>query len=326
MKRILFALVSCVLLSSCEKREIPVDPVHFDVSTNQLSYNVGDTVIFYFSGDSPDIITFYSGEGASDYAYLNEEKYLDGNISLSFQSAKFAGTNEDCAHLKYSTDFSGIYEEDEIKAATWIDISDRFNIPPIVGTGPTFTSSGIGDITDLFVDREIPVYFGWFYTIKDRTVNSEERRTRFRVQNFDLSIYTPQVLDFFNIVYNFASVDFQVVNSAAYDLSPPTGGVPEGERPRFVANTTNSFVFDGPFTNDVYREAWAITKPLYAPDKLNLGHAVGMGIKAFNTPMLSEHKHVFNSPGTYMVTFVGKNINIYNKTETVRQIEVVINE
>lgn len=326
MKQTLFALLSCFLLASCEKREIPVDAVDFDVSTDRVSYNLGDTVVFHFSGDSPDIMTFYSGEGASDYAYLSEDKYIDGNVSLSFQSAKFSGTNEDCARLKYSTDFSGVYEEDEIRAATWTDISDRFTIPPIVGTGPTFTFSGAPDITDLFADRETPVYFGWFYTIKDRTANSDERRTRFRVQNFDLRTFTPQVPDLFNVVYDFVGVDFQLVTSASYDLSPPAGGVAVGERPRFVDNTTNSLVFDGPFTNDVFREAWAITKPLYAPDKMNLGHAVGVGIKAFNTSVLDTYRHVFNSSGVYTVTFVGKNVNIYNRTEAVRQIEVVINE
>lgn len=327
MKNMFLGILACALFFSCEKREILVDNVDFEVSVEQGTYHVGDTVVFHFSGGSPDILTFYSGEGSS-----NEEdfvdRYVDAGLSLSFQSAKFAGTNEDCVSLKYSTDFTGIYTEEAIRAATWVDISNRFDIPPIVGTGAVFSSSGTSNITDLFEDKEKPVYFGWFYTIKDRSANDDERRTRFRVQNFNLSSFAIAQPGMSEILYDFTSSAFQLVTSAAYEAAPPTGGVPVGARPRFLGS---SLYFDGPFNNEVFREAWAISTAVYLPESFNIGpvaqkRSTGIGVKAFNEPMVSSYEYIYKEPGTYVVSFVGQNTNIYNNKQAVRQIKITVGE
>jgi len=324
MKCLFFMTILSLLLFSCTK-DVQLKNLNFDVSVEKEIYKVGEKVIFRFSGSSPDVISFYPGEGISDYAYLNEDQYVPTKLALSFQSAKFAGTNEDCARLKYSIDFNGVYEEAAIHQATWVDISDRFYIPPIVGTGPTFSHSGIQDITDLFEDTEGPIYLAWFYDLPDRTGNADNRRTRFRMQNFVIEATIAENPNFSQLQYDFASSEFQLVTSISYEQSPPADGVPIGERPRFVENGT-SLLFDGPFVNDVHRQAWAITKGLYKSELVNIGPAIGIPIKSFNSPVMDSYSHVFTEPGTYVVTFVVRNVNVYDSKSAVHQIEIVVEE
>src|SRR5690606_14058772 len=143
-----------------------------------------------------------------------------------------------------------------------------------------------------------PIYLGWFYNIPDRILNTDNRRTRFRVQAFNIDGAITEDPNYSQSLYDFNDLAFTIVNSRSYDEAPPTGGVPDNQRPRFDDVDAPSYIiFDGPFVNEVHRESWAITRPIYRPDKTNIGRAIGMAIKAFNSPIMENHKHVFEKPG-----------------------------
>src|SRR5690606_35836026 len=138
--RIAITGVICSLLMSCQDLYEVVEP-DFNVWTDQATYQVGDVITFHIDGN-PDMINFYSGEIGNEYRYREQERIYDMVPSLSFRAAKFAGNNEDCAELLYSTDFDGNYEYENVKATNWLNISDRFDSPPIVGTTATFSDAG----------------------------------------------------------------------------------------------------------------------------------------------------------------------------------------
>src|SRR5690606_23408380 len=174
-------IIACGLfVVSGRKKEVAVDAPAFDVTTSQSPIKAGDSVVFFLTGN-PDILIFYSGKTGADYAFKDTERVYDATTSLTFQSAKYAGDNDNCAALKYSTDFSGVYEPEAIRQANWVDITDRFHIPDINGTSPVMEASGGKEITDLFPDADTPIYFGSFFT-----TNEDSERTRFQIRALEV--------------------------------------------------------------------------------------------------------------------------------------------
>ena len=68
------------MLASCEK-ELEPKPISFDVTTAGKTYHAGDTVFFTLSGN-PDIITFYSGQPGTDYAFKDRTPDPDRGVAI----------------------------------------------------------------------------------------------------------------------------------------------------------------------------------------------------------------------------------------------------
>src|SRR5690606_4764186 len=66
---------------------------------------------------------------------------------------------------------------------------------------------------------------------------------------------------------------------------------------------------------------WAISAPFLpgtvTPDKPST-------IKAYLNRMESSFKYKFSNPGTYIVTFVARNVNADDEKEVVKEIEIVV--
>ena len=124
---LIVAIISLGSVSCREQFEV-VDDVNFDVTTKAVTFKVGEPVRFTFSGNT-DFITFYSGEKGHDYAFKNKDRITEGSMVFSFLTNTGAGTsgfpNPSVVPISYSTDFSGEYTEEAVRAATWIDITDH---------------------------------------------------------------------------------------------------------------------------------------------------------------------------------------------------------
>jgi len=326
MKKIFFAIITCVFLLSCDKKEIQVDRLNFDVSVDRQNYKVNDSVVFNFRGDSPDIITFYSGESINDYAYLGIDKYVDSKIFSQFTSAKLdphADPNLrqlDMARIKYSTDFNGNYTEGDINMATWTDITERFYLPPPIAGQTNLQPSGRIDVTDLFENSSQPVYLGFFYETE-----LGKGRTNFRFQSFIMESIVPEVTNISNRMYDMVSAEFKLVLGSSY-----SNVALADNRPFINYNASSQPTFitfrAPPGITQPARKAYAITRALVRPELTNIGSAVGLGIKSFSSPELSSYTHIFNEPGNYLVTFVVQNTNIYGSKKEVKQIEIVVED
>lgn len=291
------------IMISCDKQYEITTP-DLDVSTLASRYNVGDTVLFNISGSNADFLSFYAGESTSDYNYLSKEKRLSASTALSFWSAKYAGNNADCAKLMYSTNFNGVYEIASIKAATWVDISDRFFIPPIGEA--TYFYSEEADISDLFVSPEKPIHFAWLLTIAENS-----RRTLFKVQRFEIRAIVRKDESCSRIKYDFVDSAFKMVLATEW----------EGALPNV---STTDIMLAGTSVNTTYREAWGVSGPIYLATEVNLGTAKAIGIKCLGDRMPSTYSYVYKQPGNYTATFVAANSSIYGRKEVVKSVNIVV--
>lgn len=310
MKKYIIAVtgVICSLLISCQDLYEVVEP-DFNVWTDQNTYNAGDVVTFHMDGD-PDMINFFSGEIGHEYRYHQQERIYDMVPSLSFRAAKFAGNNEDCAELLYSTDFDGNYEYENVKATNWINISDRFDIPPIVGTTATFSDAGKSVIADL-IEEGKSLYFAWYCK-----TNEASQRTRFQVADFNIYGDIQEEEDLSGVLYTQAQLSFQwVLNENAASQASD------------LPSITNSLIYwNGIFDNTagLLKDGYAISGPISMTDEINLGTDSFQVIKSIENENIYSFPYVFEKPGEYEVTFVAYNINYNGKKEVVKTIKLVI--
>lgn len=84
-------------------------------------------------------------------------------IQLSFETNARFGTQPDQLSVWVSNDFDGVYEPENIEAATWVDMSEGFSFDDESVTDLEFTYSGIQNISD-FIDTSKPFYVAFKYT------------------------------------------------------------------------------------------------------------------------------------------------------------------
>ncbi len=146
-------LIMCVatLFFACQKYEVTIP--NFDVKIEKLNYNVGDTVSFKLFGDA-NYVLFYSGDVYNNYEYRNEATQ-EGEYTLSFDS-QISGNASAKVELLASTDFTGIYTADEVKAANWYNLTDK----ALWATSNTSVNSGKVSLNDLYVPGK-PIYIAF---------------------------------------------------------------------------------------------------------------------------------------------------------------------
>ncbi len=263
-------------------------PLTFNVQLEKTTFAVGDTVKFQLSGN-PDLIDFYSGVAGNAYAYHDRDRFYDAVASLSFQTAKSAGNNPDCAILYYSDEFDGNYTLENVKNVNWKPITDRFVLDPMPEVaGLTNTFSGESDITDVFASGT-PIYFAWYCTTR-----AASQRTQFRVQQFTLKAAVADRPHLSTTLYTNPDVEFRwLLNAAAANQS--------SNIPRV---TTAQTLWDGVFNNNAgpFKEGYAVTKALELP-KFNGGKDKPTILLPETNGRWDEYRFIYDKVGEYEVVF-----------------------
>lgn len=315
MKYLLLFSAFAVLTTGCRKNLDDVDDVHFDVSLEAETFKVGEPVRFHFSGN-PDFIIFYSGEKGNDYAYKDTDRITDSEMTFSFSTTTTAGTagNPNPSHVPvcYSTDFSGEYTEEAVRAATWIDITDRFTMP--TDTGISALLSGDVNVTEYFSDPEIPLYFSFHWVVEPYDAAINNGRTQWNIQATKVNGIAGESV---STLYDFADMRWQIVQAASFE-GTPSKSLPDVNASRIL--------FRSEFQPTVSRECWAVSGPIYRMDQINDGPDFGVGIKAMAEASLSSYAYTYTEPGDYEITFVAANANVYGRKEVIRKVSVRIIE
>ena len=302
LRHISSLLAVAALMAACNKRD-KLDAPDFNVSIAQSTYKVGDSVVFNFS-NSPDVITFFSGEPGSEYQYRNRTELEGGTTFMSFSSRVLYGSQENNVRVMASTDFSGKYDTNAVKAAHWTEITDRFTMATAPnGTVGVEIQSGVANISDLIVKGK-PIYLSYRYVGAKPPGATATQRT-WRIMSFNLNNTYPDgtVASLSNLFgAGWVNVDFQNPNN-------------------FWKNeTTLGYLQFAPNSSLVESEDWAISKPFFvaqvSPDK-------GVAIKEYMARK-NEHVYIFTEPGTYKVTFIGSNTNAKEIKTVVRELEITI--
>jgi hypothetical protein len=203
-----------------------------------------------------------------------------------------------------STDFTGKYDTNAVKAATWTEITDRFTMATAPnGAVGVEIQSGVANISDLIVKGK-PIYLSYRY-VGEKPPGATATQRTWRIMSFNLNNTYPDgtVASLSNLFgAGWVNVDFQNPNN-------------------FWKNeTTLGYLQFAPNSSLVESEDWAISKPFFvaqvSPDK-------GVAIKEYMARK-NEHVYIFTEPGTYKVTFIGSNTNAKEVKTVVRELDITI--
>ncbi|MBB5439675.1 plastocyanin [Pedobacter sp. AK017] len=290
-----------VFLFSCEKYQID-DPA-LEVTADKTTVKVGESVTFKFEG-SPQMLSFYSGELLKDYNYVTNSRALK-NCYLSFSSATVAAIRQlNQLSVLVSADFDGKYAIDNIKAATWVDITRRFTL----ATSTTVTPSTEVDIMDLAVTGK-PLYLAFRYITRPQT--------EFLAAN-DWNITAVLLKSKFDD----AEVTLMDYGSGSNFSVFSYGNKQAG---RSLVNTT-TIQFKGNATAEIkeeYTEDWGISRAIYINPN-DLGKDKATALKLFREAKKESYTYTYSKAGTYTATFVAETNNVYGNKKVVKQIEITV--
>ncbi|WP_147372087.1 DUF5017 domain-containing protein [Mariniphaga sediminis] len=354
-------LVALFIMASCNDEIVILDNPDFDVTTDSLTYKVGDAVAFHITGNA-HIISFYSGETLKDYEY-HGGRVIDltgSGATISFKSSVQYGTQENQVSVLASNNFNGDYSSlSAVKEATWTDITSTL----ILGTNATLVSSGTVDISDLAIPGK-PVYIAikymtkpqaenglvkqWF--IQEFTINSKKNLENnagtspitltlanqnsmgFQIVDENAenaparSVVTTNQLTLFGNEYLHEGLEIYNPDNPIYDPNSPIFD-PKSDQFDPFARPKAYVPFDpsSPF-NDPISEHWAVSGGIDI-EKVNLGPdystPVKVGIAAAPVELF---EYTFKKAGTFDVVFVASNNSIDTTKEVVKKITLTITE
>ncbi|MFD2164017.1 DUF5017 domain-containing protein [Paradesertivirga mongoliensis] len=296
-----YLMLISVVLFSCEKNQLD-DPA-FEVTAETTTIKAGNPVTFKFEGN-PQMLSFYSGEFLKDYNYATSPRELE-NCYLSFSSATVASIKQaNQLAVLVSSDFDGKYAIANIKAATWVDITNRFEL----ATNATVKPSTEVDIMDLAVAGK-PLYLAFRYITKPQT--------EFLAAN-DWNITAVLVKSKFDD----GEVTLMDYGSGSNFSVFSYGNKQEG---RSLVNAT-TIQFKGNATAELkeeYTEDWGISRAIYInPNDLSNDKATAL--KLFREPKKESYTYTYNEAGTYTATFIGETNNVYGNKKAVRQLNITV--
>ena len=354
MKNNIFLVIAFILgmivisTSSCTKYDGNNSPDGFDVTTAKLTYKVGDSVMFNFSGQ-PDEITFYSGESGKQYLN-NNRKSAVGINKLIFQTSMQQGllTSKDSLLLYISTNLNG-YDATSIQNATWTDITSRNTKWPTT-LATSFTTSDSINISDFNTADSINIAFRALG--KKDPLNPQRK---WQIQNL---VLTNNQSD--GTFYQLFSAPFAgTANASSFQYTGwvqasiknntlpgfnawnvGTGGISTADSVRnsngIAIKTAYPIQFDpGTTVNNDDNDDWLITtktslktvRPDAGVTIKNEVNAAFAGLEyVYNKipGIYVRYLYKYNIPGVYNITFVASNLNQNNIQSVVKTIQLTI--
>src|SRR5690606_19567426 len=255
IKFILVIISLSIIIASCGKDEEVGKPDigkedNFEVkyytvtSTTDASGSPVKQVTFSFQGDASDI-SFYSGEIGNDYAYRDgRTRQLLGFFSSFSNTLANTGTQENQLSVLVSTDFNGIYDITNIKAANWIDITSRYAITSLRNTT---LPSGTIDIKDLFVNGK-PLYYAFRYICEPQSLHGGN--STWRIRDFLLQYETDLGI---KTLATHTTADWHLINEGEIVNAGRGAAIETNGALRFNGNHQDK---------EVRTESWGISKKI----------------------------------------------------------------
>ena len=293
LQRYFFIIIPILVCISCTKEQL-IDTPDLEVTVDKNTYAVNAPVTFNFTGNA-DIISFYSGVPGNEYKHRDRFR-VDGKAQMQFTSFYQASTQPNTLRLLVSTDFSGIYDAENVLKATWIDITSRATL----STGTDNTPSGVIDLSDLQTP-DVTVYIAFKYTSVKASAQPTWTIKNISVDNKLTDGSSVSIANTANLTWG--AVNF--LNSTKI----------------WTYNTTQlQFVTSAAGIDD--NEDWLISKPLQL-DRVQRS----FGINVKGNPTTKQTSYVFPgyaAAGTYTVTFEAINANMWDKKTTVKEFTITV--
>lgn len=253
--------------------EVDVEiPASLSVLPDKVECKAGEAITFSLSGSSADNVVFYSGESGHNFDF-RERFYADNDMVVNFSTYVRYGEIYQNLQFLVSNDFNGNYNVENVEAANWIDLSDKFTFSSGVDRVPSGEASLKEYAGD---DPNAQIYVAFRY--RD---NEKPRQNNWIIRAITLDLISPEGVR--NSLAAMSSMSWQVV-----DFKNPAV--------TWNIKSSSQILIDGG-ANQPENDDWVISKAFNirkgAPDTgVSLGNVT-----------IKEHKHTYNTPGTYKAVF-----------------------
>ena len=306
MKKIIFLLsMATVFFTACSDKEVQA-PDDFTVSATAATFKLSDSVKFNLTGN-PDNIVFYSGEPGNEYDKRDFFSSDEGTLTLQFNSQTRAGaTLPRNISVLISTDFNGVYDEENVRAATWTGITSRATMPSNTASNSDVVS-GLINLDDLKVKGK-PMFLAFRY-LSENAAGTAQRY--WNIGRTSLVNNVPGNGDF-NIISTvepgmFQNLDFQGSDNK-WTINTGTAAQ---HRLIHTANAINWAPDDD----------WLISRG-FQVFETHAGNSIN--IKDIRQKAIATFAHKYSAPGTYKATFIAMNANKDLQKEIVKEVWVTV--
>jgi hypothetical protein len=304
-KKYLILLYIVIIAGACRKEEQVNEPA-LEVEADKQTIKAGETVNFSLHGNA-DFVSFYAGTPLNDYAYKDGRTVGAGVVMYSFDSYTFSGTQANQLSLVVSNDFDGIYGINDIRKATWTDITGSYSL---ANAENTFMPAGSSDITAFAKDGKT---FYLAYKYKAAPAADAGVGKIWKIRN---TVLTNQTEISTSTLGNLVTSEWKLV------LDENT--VPDASR-NFVVSTALAFRSNAAPNDKVYQEVWIVSKGFKIGSQ-DLGPDLALPVKNFTLPWVSTWSQQYTKPGTYNATFIGANRNVYGDKKTIKQVQISVTQ
>lgn len=288
------------------------------VSGNSFSVTTGTPVTFNFAGD-PDFITFFSGEPGHEYSKIDllEVPASDITSVLKFDNMPQYGTIPNSLKLFVSTDFTGLTGKNKQTDSTMIVTHQWKDISSLANFSEKSNQTNKTEISlDEYLGKKLTIAFKY-----DPGQNTATQPTwvltNMLIENTVKA--TNEVSQLKAATLGFIALDMISTIGTPYRSN---GGAGVWDL-RNIASTTvtpNIRIQSSPSGQPI-NEDWLVSNPIL----INSRPAdKGVAIKKMSVDV-NSYVYTFNAPGTYTVTFLGRNSNYEHFSEMVKEFTVTVN-
>lgn len=296
----------------------------FEAEIPVLSCKVGEPLTVSMTGIA-DRVDFWSGEEGHDYAYAEKDRMQEPDMTMNFMMLLNSGTQRHPAKVMYSTDFDGTMTQEGILAATWTDVSDRFDMTkPIHGVDsgyPAATAStkpydaGTAYCTDWFSGEGNSCWIAFFYHVDkfDADYTDPETGTAGNGRTYFYS-YDMWVRAQYKSESSYTEIYRQKYAEGVSDPGYPTfvqgstfdsGDAANPFRPLSYTGYPYVLRLGAAFRPTVDKDSYLVMPKLTRPEAKNVGKDSPFVIKASDDEQPASYQYTFTAPGTYEVAVVG---------------------
>lgn len=261
------------------------------------AFKAGEPVTFKISGDADNIV-FYSGEVGHEYG-LRDRLYADNDLMVDFVSYTDQSTGiHPNFQVLVSNDFNGVYDAENVAAATWTDVTGEFALPSKTGantpSGEVNLKRYAGEADDALV------YFAFRYYDMDGVA----QKNRWVVRSMNIRKVSPEGQE--TLIADIKTAGWQNVA-----LSGSMAWTLPGTQLLAAGNTA---------TSD--KDAWVISKGF---DVRAAEPSTGIVLKNIATD-LSSYQYVYEKPGTYNAVFAATSVWYNSSTSSTTSVKVTITD
>lgn len=292
-------LPTFVLWFGCSKKvgvdapTLDINVINGKLANDTLTYKLGDTVKFAFTGYAGNI-SVYTGDAGHNYAYKDRTS-ATGIPQLSFSSLEQYGTQTNTLQV-LATDNLPVLDSAHVVAANWTDITNRATL----STGSaTATPSGTINLADLVKNSADSLFIAFKYT----GVTGGTQRT-WTITNYTVNTVLPDGIQ------SISSLATDNAYWSKFKIAPSTAS---------WATTTAQLQVVGGAATAPNNISWIVSKPLYvgrvAPD-------VAVGLKNIGNANLTGYTYKYAAAGKYTVTFLIFNNSVDEQQTITKQFNI----